>query len=391
MIVCLDDDEVYAGTSSSEWWLMVKQTEKFSPLAIWDIKPGHRDCEICFEPFGPSDHGESMEEPIQLLSCGHIFGHFCLFKWLAGFMPRGKWWDWPDSDAYWPQVPEDLFRIHDKSEFDEAVMHTDVNDVSIAYQEDGKLRHDWRDYLNWHSDDHDDLMPRSDPSLSSEVHNATCPKCRGRFSILRSGVMGVQIEARLQFWDLMYEKIGIRRSAKEEKSRNDLMRYVQMVQAPRTAIKMQLIRSFTLQAQVSAMRFALRRGNRDLDPLQTYLRDAIFNVGCYGLHEPGVYSAISYENRRVPMWCFKVDRIERGLSPKVLAVKHRLSTFDRISFTIQQVQEEYSNDFYRQLKQQVSGPWRRTLFADAGGDRECFRWKDSPIHYPDTEGSDSEL
>ena len=60
----------------------------------------------------------------------------------------------------------------------------------------------------------------------------------------------------------------------------------------------------------------MRRGKRDLDPLQTYLRDAILNLGCHGLNE-GEYNSDSYENRKVPKWCYQVDRIERGLSPIV--------------------------------------------------------------------------
>ncbi|MCJ1271187.1 hypothetical protein MMC22_011087 [Lobaria immixta] len=149
-----------------------------------------------------------------------------------------------------------------------------------------------------------------------------------------------------------------------------------MVDLPRIDIKPEYMRPFTLQAQVSAMRFALRRGNRDLDPLQTYLRDAIFNLGCYGLHE-GEYYAMSYENRKVPMWCYKVDRIERGLSPVTAPVMHWLYAFDRMGL-VNGTEEwnwiEYSMKFYREWKQQTSGPWRRTLFAEVGGDRDALRW-----------------
>lgn len=59
-----------------------------------------------------------------------------------------------------------------------------------------------------------------------------------------------------------------------------LLRYVQMVQVPRIEIKPEYIRSFTVQAQVSPMRFALRRGNQNPDPLPlNYRRNAIFNLG----------------------------------------------------------------------------------------------------------------
>lgn len=190
------------------------------------------------------------------------------------------------------------------------------------------------------------------------------------FSIQRCGILGVMIEARVHFWDRLYEKLGICRSAKEERSRNDLLRYFQMVQVPPIVIKPEHMRSFTLHAQVSAMRFALRRGKRDLDSLQTYLRDAIFHLGCYGLHEYG-YDAGSYEDRKVPLWCYQVDRIERGLSSIILATNW-LHACDNIDD--QESLLEYSRAFNRELRQLVSGPWRRTLFAEAGGDRDGLRW-----------------
>lgn len=368
MFVSLDDDEAYAGTSYSEWQLMAQQTKFFTPVKVEDLDPEHGDCEICFEPLGPS------EEPVRLLSCGHVFGHVCIFHWLARFMPCGQWWDWVPEDAYFPYGSEEVFRAQDAAEFQVATMHTIVDDMSIACQEDGQLRPDWRDYLNWISDDIEDLMPLSAPRFSPEVRHASCPKCRGRFPIPRSGVLGVRIEVHLRFWDRMYEKLGISRSAKEEQCRNDLLRYVQMVQVPRIEIKPEHMRSWTLQAQVSAMRFALRRGNRDLDPLQTHLRDSIFNLGCYGLHE-GEYHALAYENRRIPMWCFHVDRIERGLSPIIATVKHWAR--DRYDWALMQ----YSREFYREWRKQISGPWRRTLFAEVGGDRDGLRWKPPWTHY----------
>ncbi|MCJ1267496.1 hypothetical protein MMC22_007381 [Lobaria immixta] len=371
MFVHLDADEAYAGTSSAEWRLLVTQIENFKPLTVEDIEPENRACEICFEHYGPSDDGKPSEVPIQILSCGHVFGHTCIFNWLAGFIPMGKWWNWvaPKGD-FWRS-----FREIDEDEYHEAVIHTNVNDLSIAFQDDGKLRPDWRDYLNWDSNnDFLDLMPMRLRPFS--IHDASCPKCRGHLYLVRSGVMGVKIKARLQFWDRLYEKLGISRSPKEEQSRTDLLKYVQMADAPEIEIAPEYMRPFTLQAQVTAMRFALRRGNRDLDPLQTYLRDAIFNLGCYGLHE-GEYYAISYENRRVPMWCYKVGRIERGLSPRcgrIMTWEYAFDTMHMVKFSSEWEMVEYSREWYRVWKQQISGPWRKNLFAEVGGDRDGLRW-----------------
>ena len=190
--------------------------------------------------------------------------------------------------------------------------------------------------------------------------------------------MGVRIEARLFFWDVVYHRLGLSRSAKEEECRTDLLRYVQMLQVSKseTEIKTQHMRPFTLQAQVSAMRFALRRGDRDLDPLQTSLRDGIFNLGCYGVYD-GEYDAGSYEDREVPVWCYQVDRIERGLSPiinELLPVRlglHRILKDPQDYALVEQTLE-----FYQTLNQLRFGPWKRTLLAEVGGDRDGLRWKD---------------
>lgn len=125
------------------------------------------------------------------------------------------------------------------------------------------------------------------------------------------------------------------------------------------------MRSFTLKAQISALRFALRRGKRDLDPLQTYLRDAIFNLGCHGLNE-GEYNSDSYENRKVPKWCYQIDRIERGLSPIVKRENDLVNSTEENS-TEEKDEVEYSMEFYRQLREQTMGPWRRALFTEVGG------------------------
>ncbi|MCJ1272116.1 hypothetical protein MMC22_012023 [Lobaria immixta] len=367
--VSLDEDEAYAGTSYSDWRVLARETENFKTLKMEDIEPENQKCEICFEPFDP------LEKPIQILSCGHIFGHVCLSNWLAEFRSN-----WAAEDPFWPRPPfseTSLRESDEKSEFKEAVLLTDLDDVSIALQDNGQRRRDWRDCLNWDSDDEKDLMPTS--WLPLAVHDASCPKCRGKFSLVRSGEMGVMIKARVHFWDDLYEKLGISRSAKEEQSRTDLLRYVQMVELPRIEIQPEQMRSFTLQAQASAMRFAMRRGKRELDPLQTYLRDAIFNLGCYGLRE-GEYDATSYENRRVPVWCYKVDRIERGLSPLTVYVKQP-DQLGLIPGTEEWNLVEYSKNFFREWKLQISGPWRRTLFHEVGGDRNGLRWFALPPGY----------
>lgn len=252
-------DEAYAGTSRYQWQLIINQLSNFMPLKLEDLKPERRDCEICYEPLGRS------EELVKLLSCGHVFGHVCLYQWVAQFMPEGKWCNWEPSDAYRPFSSEGAFRINDDYELRECIRRMSIGKLSTAFQ-DGELRPDWRNRLNWSSDSVDDLMPRSCGAPWAAFSELTCPKCRDMFSIITTGLIGVRMEARLHFWDILYEKLGISRSEEEEQCRTDLMRYVQMTRVP-ADIKTEDVRSYTLQAQVSAVRFALRRGKEDLDPL----------------------------------------------------------------------------------------------------------------------------
>lgn len=355
VFVSLDEDEAYAATSYSDWQRIVKQMEHFKSVKIEDIEPENRVCSICFDPFGHSDDGKP-EEPIQLLSCGHVLGHVCLSNWLATFMANGKWCGCLASDYYWCFVSDASFQVHDENEFREATRDTNVNDMSTVFPGDDQLiRRDWGNYLIFNPRNGEDLMRGS--SFPFGTYKASCPLCRNEFSIKRCGLTGGIIEARLRFWDRLYEKLGISRSEKEEQSRTDLLRYVQMVREPNKDITPEHMRSFALQAQMTTMRFALSRGKRDLDPQQAYLRDALFNLGCYGLHE-GEYSATSYETRKVPLWCFLMDRVAR----------HRLPIFtaDSKSETDPARLAKVRIDFHKKLKQQVSGPWRRALYAARG-------------------------
>ena len=150
--------------------MLARQTKNFKPLKVEEIEPENRDCEICYEPFGPSDDGRGSEKPIQMLSCVHVFGHVCLFSWLAQFMPYGKWWNWFVAGIYLKTFP-----AHDEAECHEAIVHTSAKDMSIAFQADGHRKPDWRDWLDWHSEDRN-LMPRVAPTPSE--HEVISPKCR---------------------------------------------------------------------------------------------------------------------------------------------------------------------------------------------------------------------
>lgn len=61
------------------------------------------------------------------------------------------------------------------------------------------------------------------------------------------------------------------------------------------------------------MRFAMQRGRWNLTPEQCYLRDALFNLGCYGVNDPSEeYSAEAYEDRQnLPLWCWQFELFEQ--------------------------------------------------------------------------------
>ena len=140
------------------------------------------------------------------------------------------------------------FEANDEAEYREPILYTSLEDVSISLQPDGQRRPDWRDCLNWTSGDHKDLMPTSLPPL--EHYLVSCPKLWKDYLLIKSGVIGLEVMARVQFWDLLYEKLGMTRSTEEEQSRTELLRYVQMVEYPKIEIKQEYMRSFTLKAQI---------------------------------------------------------------------------------------------------------------------------------------------
>lgn len=96
------------------------------------------------------------------------------------------------------------------------------------------------------------------------------------------------------------------------------------------------------------MRLALRQARWDITPVQCYLRDAFFNLGCYGANDfPEEYCAESYQNRSIPIWCWQFDQIERGMN----------------SYYDQSRGEKYRYLFLDEWQQQRLGSWKRILFA----------------------------
>lgn len=315
----LAHDEAYAGTSKAEWEAIACQLEFMKPVELDDIESNNQQCDICRESFGPSDNGASREKPVSL-PCGHIFGNDCLWSWIVVGIGG-------------------VFR----------------EDVDIVDQE--QLLETVEKHVSVGLSNYDDLLEKE--GYWSRTAAFTCPKCRERFTVILSGE-APEIEARLRFWDHAYEKLGIVRSVEEEMCRRDLWQLVENMNLGPKRDDLGQIPSFKLRAQVSVMRFALRRAQWDLSPVQCYLRDALFNLGCYEANDASEeYCADSYENRPLPIWCWQFDRIERGMNP----------CYDESRG------ESYCDRVKDWQQQQRLGPWRRELFAQLESDRLVYHSK----------------
>lgn len=303
-------DEAYAGTSRADWEAIVNQGDVLKPVDLDDIEPENRECDICREPFGPSsDNPTSPEVPVSL-PCGHIFGKDCLENWIAVAGGRG------DSGEHENRLDDDSPDEERTGEVGQAA------ETSVV-----------------------DLFP--DSTFSTTGDPFSCPKCRAEHVEAQDAPT---IAARLRFWDHAYEHLGIVRSAEEEGCRDDLWQFVSKPRfAQEGAESANLIRALDKRAQVSAMRFALRRAHWDDTLVQRHLLYAFFHLAC--CHEadkndaPEEYSPDAYENCVLPLWCWQFDRFERGLDPRPASGSR-------------------GHGFHDEWQQQRLGPWSRELFEE---------------------------
>lgn len=287
-------DEVYAGISRFEWESIVKELEIMERVNLNDIEPENRECDICRESFSP-------EKPVSL-PCRHIFGEKCLDAWIA----VDRWWDTSDREA------------DSGNEQIEVVSGIDFHHLLP----DSAFVEGW-----------------------PVVESFTCPKCRRCYTVPTSRKKAPMIQARLRFWDHVYEKLNIKRTQEEEECREDLLNFIQKCDVRLTELTL----FFEERAQISAMRFALQGARQSLDQLQHEFREAFFNLGCYGVfNAPKIYDPKDYEDRSIPLWCWQFDRIERGLDPSYALPEGA----------------GFRQCFLEEWLQQRMGPWRRRLFAE---------------------------
>ncbi|MCJ1426982.1 hypothetical protein MMC29_004885 [Sticta canariensis] len=310
----LSEAEAYAGISKSDWDQIILHLKTFKPRELDDLKPKQQKCKICRQSFLLADDGTSRENPVSL-PCGHVFGQKCLSRWIAaGAASQYNCREYDDHYGNLNKAPQELFR----------------EDSSIGREQTEELL--------------------TQPVVWYGARSLTCPTCRKAFTFPKlSGEEAAGIEARLRFWDGAYEKLGIVRSEKEEVCRQHLLQMLEVTKAERSAVPRHRILVYEFHAQVSAMRFAIRRGRSDLTPVQCHLRDGLFNLGCYGVNDsPEKYCAEAYDNRgNLPLWCLQFERLEHGMKEK----------YDEIAG-----RAVYWNSW-------CLGPWRRKMFADTDFDR----------------------
>lgn len=140
--------------------------------------------------------------------------------------------------------------------------------------------------------------------------------------------------------------------------RQDTQKFVKTTSVESRGDGGNLIVSIDLRAQLSAMRFALRRARWDFTPEQCFLRDAIFDLDAINLGDDnlGDYRAEIYEDRPIPVWCWQFDRIERGMSSNY-------GGFD----------DKRNRDlFIENWSQKCLRPWKRTLHAELEDNRMTY-------------------
>lgn len=335
----LIENEAYAGISKKDWDKIIVQLDTVKSVKLDDLDPARKECDVCRQSFLSADHGTTPEKPVSL-PCGHVFGSSCLSSWIAS----GNSQEHGDIEEQENELEnlENLFR------------------ENLTIRVDGQV-------IDW-------FRPRAP---WAGVKSFTCPKCRKSLIFRKmSGQKAAEIAARLEFWDTAYENLGIVRSHTEEACRKDLVRLVEDTEVERDAIFRHEMIMCKFQARLSAMRFALRRAQWDLTPLQRHLRDGLFNLGCYGVNDLSEeYRAEDYEDRQnLPVWCWEFEKTARGTSSNSDGILGYLSRqFSRLTGHLPR-DTDGRGERPGYWDQQRLGAWRRKLFAEIDISEAEYPW-----------------
>ncbi|MCJ1466244.1 hypothetical protein MMC07_004863 [Pseudocyphellaria aurata] len=164
----VDRPYAYAETDF-DVWQAIRTFNELEVVNLSEIDPEDRTCSICMQPYEDPENGGVLHIPVRL-PCAHVFGKECLAQWLT---PLGAWKY--TMDAEWERA---------KGWFETELVH---------------------------------------------CHGSTdCPLCRRElFPRVPYAESFGGLVARVLFFDLAYEKVGCGRSQEEERSRADLMQYIE--------------------------------------------------------------------------------------------------------------------------------------------------------------------
>ena len=161
----IPDDEVYACTNLGTYQVIEFLLTKLEPVPLEDLVEDQDCCAICQMEFCVSENEKLSHPPVRTV-CRHIFGKYCIIKWL-------------DPLSYWGKA--------ESAECLLSEMDTELEDTKTS-----------------------------------------CPTCRKAFfptTVSRSETM-FELLRRLRLWDRVYELSGITRSEREEYSRKYLWEFV---------------------------------------------------------------------------------------------------------------------------------------------------------------------
>ena len=220
----IPEDQVYAGTDFEMWEVIEFLVTKLEPAKREDLDPDDRFCSICRQDFGDSENVELSETPVKTV-CGHLFGKYCITKWL-------------DPLCCWG--------LTERAEPLDLEIFTDIF-------EDGK---------------------------------ESCPTCRRVFFSKTPLEPMEALAARLWLWDNAYAFAGVARSPKEERTRNILWEHVNYCRSIDQFKLDGKVRFEILEgAQLLLLDFARGLKSQALTPHQESLRQTLERLGGKNLRE----------------------------------------------------------------------------------------------------------
>ena len=220
----LGDDEAYAGTPT-DIWRAIQAFHHCEVVGLTELTLGEKECLICMLPFDDPENGEAVLHVPVRLPCSHVLGKKCLAERIT---PFGAWLDTWGGE--------------------------------------------WEYETGWFED------PFVEFSGSADF-----PVCRqALFPSPTNAESALGLEARLQFWDQAYARTGCLRSEREERSRADLIRYVEFnrlvngdtIETQQIDIDQRWndLRAYQSNAARRLFSFVLRRQEKVLTPIQSRIR-----------------------------------------------------------------------------------------------------------------------